>query len=114
MNRPRTSFRLRACRRRTPIVLDEGQPTLRAPDPRSVLSKVGRRRCVVAVPVLDGSILGLQKAQQASVRAVSQTMATGFNRIARRESFSGHANLLESGATGRFERPHLSLTFFIL
>ena len=78
------------------------------------LSKISRGRCVIAVPIFDGSILGLQKPEQTAVGAVPEMMAPRFDGVARFEEVGRDSNPLEPSATGGFESPHLRLAFVVL
>ena len=77
-------------------------------------SKVRRRRRVIAVPILDASVLGLQEPEKAAVGAVPETMASRFDGVAWLQVVGRDTNPLEPGATGRFESPHLRLAFLVL
>ena len=75
--------------------------------PRPGIREVFRKRCVIAVPVLDRAVLGLQKAEETAVGTVAQHVAAGFDRVARRNVFLGHADALQTVAACRLERPDL-------
>src|SRR2546423_333043 len=82
--------------------------------PRSQFSEISWGRCVIAVPIFDRSILGLQKPQKTTIGVVSEMMAARFHLVARFDVVGRHAYSLEPGAAGRLQRPHLRLAFGVL
>src|SRR6266704_4618003 len=81
---------------------------------RSESLKVGGQFCVIAVPIFHGSIFGLQEAEKAAVRAVSERVAPHFDRVARFHIVTRDSNILELRATGGFQSPHLRLARGVL
>src|SRR5690242_19988026 len=76
--------------------------------------EVGRRRCVVAIPIFDSPVFDFQKSQQTAIGTVPEMMAPGFDVIAWLDIVGSDPDSLEAGAAGCFESPHLGLTLGIL
>ena len=76
--------------------------------------EIGGRWCVPAVPILDGSILRLQKPEKAAGGAVPERMAPRFHGVPHLDVLARDSDPLEPSAAGRFESPDLRLTFFVL
>src|SRR5437762_8192693 len=78
------------------------------------LSEIGRSRCVIAVPIFNGSILGLQEPQKAAVGTVPEMMASCFNAVARFDVVGRDSYSLQPCAAGCFQSPHLRLAFGVI